>query len=217
MKKTIIFDADGTLLDSLWVWETLVINYLKSININPDDNIKEILWPMSYKEGIFYIIKKYNLKQSYNQIDSILQFNLFDSYQNKVRLFEKVEELLSSLSREKYSLLVASASPKKLLLSSLSNLKIINYFDKIISEEDYNISKTDSLFFQKLSHNCNFEFSNSILIDDSYFPLKSAKNLKMKTIGIVNNKNDEMFSTVCDHMINSIGELNEESINDCWK
>ena len=34
MKKTIIFDADGTLLDSLWVWETLVINYLKSININ---------------------------------------------------------------------------------------------------------------------------------------------------------------------------------------
>ncbi|MDC7237161.1 MAG: HAD hydrolase-like protein, partial [Sphaerochaetaceae bacterium] len=128
-KKTIIFDADGTLLDSLWVWDNLVLDFLKEKNISVENNLHDILWSMSFNEGIYYIKEKYNLIESFDEINSILESRLKDSYQNKVKLFNNVTTLLKELKKNNYFLLVASASDKDLLKVCFSKHNILNYFD----------------------------------------------------------------------------------------
>ncbi|MCY1152746.1 MAG: HAD hydrolase-like protein [Sphaerochaetaceae bacterium] len=216
-KKTIIFDADGTLLDSLWVWDNLVLDFLKEKNISVENNLHDILWSMSFNEGIYYIKEKYNLIESFDEINSILESRLKDSYQNKVKLFNNVTTLLKELKKNNYFLLVASASDKDLLKVCFSKHNILNYFDSIITEREYDISKADEKFFTKLIKDYDLNLNFTLLIDDALHSLKSAKRANLKTIGILNNNDKKDFVDNCDVIINSIGELNEESINNCWK
>lgn len=216
-KKTIIFDADGTLLNSLWVWDNLVLSFLKERNLAIQSNLHKTLWSMSYEDGIHYIKYKYNLKESFEEIREILQSRLKISYENFVTPFENVDSLLCNLKSKNYYILVASASDKELLKLCFKNNKILQYFDSVITERDYNKSKANKAFFTRLIEDYKLNPSNTILIDDALHSLKSAKKSNIKTIGIVNGKNKELFIKYCDLAVDSIGELNEESINNCWK
>lgn len=217
IKKTIIFDADGTLLDSLWVWDNLVLDFLKEKNLEIEQNLHDILWSMSFNEGIYYIKKRYNLIESFDEINSILQARLKDYYQNKVTLFNNVSTLLEELKKKNFYLIVASASDKDLLKVCFSKHNILHYFDSIITEREYNVSKADESFFIRLIKDYNLNLDFTILVDDALHSLKSAKKAKIKTIGILNNNDRNDFIDNCDVIINSIGELNEESFNNCWK
>jgi HAD superfamily hydrolase (TIGR01509 family) len=217
MKKTIIFDADGTILNSLWVWDNLVLNFLLNKKINVEKNLHDMLWTMSFDEGIYYIKEKYKLNESFDEINSILQDKLKYNYINEVELFNGTKELLKELKEKNYSLLVASASRKELLKECFIKNDIDSYFDSIITESEYNTSKANTLFFEKIIKNYNLEYINTLVIDDAIHSLKSAKKLNLKTIGILNNNESKDYEKICDLCINSIGELNEESINNCWK
>lgn len=47
MIKGAIFDLDGTLLNSMFVWNTVGENYLRSIGLEPDKDINETFKAMS--------------------------------------------------------------------------------------------------------------------------------------------------------------------------
>jgi phosphoglycolate phosphatase-like HAD superfamily hydrolase len=98
-----------------------------------------------------------------------------------------------------------------------SKHNILNYFDSIITEREYEISKSDDKFYLNILNEYNLKPNFTILVDDALHSLKSAKKANIYTIGILNNNNRDEFVDNCDVIINSIGELNEKSINNCWK
>ena len=53
--KGTIFDADGTLLDSMGVWSRLGEIYLDSLKIKSEPELSAILFPMSLEEGSLYL------------------------------------------------------------------------------------------------------------------------------------------------------------------
>lgn len=57
MIKGYIIDMDGTLLDSMEIWENAAITFLKNKGIIVDNELKNILAPLSIKEAINYIKK----------------------------------------------------------------------------------------------------------------------------------------------------------------
>ena len=216
-KKNIIFDADGTLLNSLWVWDNLVLDFLKEKNLDIEKNLHDTLWVLSFNEGISYIKDKYNLSETFDEINNILQASLKKYYERDVSLFDNVASLLKDLKKKNYFIIVASASDKELLNLCFSKHNILNYFDSIVTERDYNISKANKAFFTKLLEDYKLNADETILVDDALHSLKSAKKANIKTIGILNGNNEEGFKNVCDFTVDSIGDLNEKSINNCWK
>ena len=59
--RGVIFDVDGTLLDSMGIWKDAGARYLQSIGVEPEDGLAEILFPMSIKEGVEYVRERYEL------------------------------------------------------------------------------------------------------------------------------------------------------------
>ena len=59
MIKGAIFDVDGTLLDSMEIWENAGARYLRSIGEVPEENLSEILYPMTMAEGAAYVKENY--------------------------------------------------------------------------------------------------------------------------------------------------------------
>ena len=57
----VIFDLDGTLLDSLWAWENSGVNFLRTQGINPPEGFNDQLAQMSLMDGAKLVKEKYNL------------------------------------------------------------------------------------------------------------------------------------------------------------
>ena len=64
MIKGAIFDMDGTLLDSMPVWEHASERYLARKGIVAEKNLSEILFSMSMREGATYVKEKYGLTEA---------------------------------------------------------------------------------------------------------------------------------------------------------
>ena len=60
----VIFDLDGTLLDSLWAWENSGVNFLRTQGINPPEGFNDQLAQLSLMDGAKLVKEKYNLPQS---------------------------------------------------------------------------------------------------------------------------------------------------------
>ena len=66
--KAAIFDVDGTLLDSMSVWEDIGERYLASQNITAEKNLRAALHTMSLEQGAAWMKEKYQLDKSISQI-----------------------------------------------------------------------------------------------------------------------------------------------------
>ena len=63
MIKGAIFDVDGTLLDSMEIWEDVGVRYLNSIGIEAEPDLGTVLFTMSIQEGAAYVKEHYHLSQ----------------------------------------------------------------------------------------------------------------------------------------------------------
>ena len=68
MIKGMIFDADGTLLDSMPIWDDLGVRYLKELGVEAEPGLPEILFRMSLEESAAYMKRTYGLSQTEEEI-----------------------------------------------------------------------------------------------------------------------------------------------------
>ena len=62
-----VFDVDGTLLDSMEIWENLSERYLESMGVKPEPGLSRILNTMSTRQGTQYLIEHYGLQLDIRQ------------------------------------------------------------------------------------------------------------------------------------------------------
>ena len=68
MIRGAIFDADGTLLDSMGMWDTVGVRYLRSLGIEPAPGLRQILFPMSLAQCAAYLKDRYGLSAACQEI-----------------------------------------------------------------------------------------------------------------------------------------------------
>ena len=66
--KGYIFDLDGTLVDSMWVWEDLAAVYLQTKGIKAEENLSKELQLMTMTDAIRYLKEKYVIQDSLAQM-----------------------------------------------------------------------------------------------------------------------------------------------------
>lgn len=84
--KAAIFDMDGTLVDSMWVWTKIDIDFLKMRNIECPENLKDEISHLSFEETAEYFKKTFNLKESIDEICNEWNNMAFEEYKNNVPL-----------------------------------------------------------------------------------------------------------------------------------
>lgn len=67
-KKAVIFDLDGTLLDSMWFWRQIDIDYLGSMGKELPDDLQASIAGMSFSETAIYFKERFALKESLDEI-----------------------------------------------------------------------------------------------------------------------------------------------------
>ena len=117
--KNIIFDLDGTLIDSMPVWSGVGKSFLVENGTIPPENVDEIFKRMSFEESYKYFVEKLGLKCSFSfMLNSIIQ-KVKDCYANSVPLKPHVYEFLEKEFQKGTNMCILTASEKEYVLPAL--------------------------------------------------------------------------------------------------
>ena len=103
MIRGAIFDVDGTLLDSMAIWEDAGARYLKGLGIQAQEDLGKLLFPMSLQEGAAYMKDRYDLKLSVSQIIEGVGDTVRDYYFYEAPLKKGGSRLFGEIVKKRHS------------------------------------------------------------------------------------------------------------------
>ena len=127
MIRGAIFDLDGVLLDSMGIWKDLGARYLRSLHIQPEPGLNEILFAMSMEQGAAYLKEHYPLPQSEAEIGEGIARMLEDYYFYEVPAKPGAAALLNFLAERGIPMAAATSSPRTHVTRALERLGLLPY------------------------------------------------------------------------------------------
>ena len=108
-----IFDMDGTLLDSMRMWENVCSEYIRSKGFEPEEDLDDIQDEKTFLDAIHYIADHYNLG-SVDEAMKDLERYILHRYENDLVLFEGIPELLAEIEQTGVPKVILTNSPHAL-------------------------------------------------------------------------------------------------------
>ena len=192
-----IFDVDGTILDSMEVWNTLASQYVQSLGMVPEKNLDEIVSDMSLEQSAIYLKNHYKInKQEERIISEILNF-ISDFYEYEVKLMPGFKEFISHYDSMN---VIGTSCDEELVKIALNRLGVLNYFEDIITCSKVNKSKDDPNFYLACAQVLKQRPEDIVVFEDADYCIDVARKVGFKVIKIKDWR-----------------DLNEKCINDCGK
>ncbi len=183
--KGAIFDMDGTLIDSLMLWEILWSKF----GIKPSSEHDKAVRTMTLFDAMEYIHALYGVGESGEELYNRANEIMVNFYTNEVELKAGVLEFLEHCKNAGIKMCVASASAIHLIKLAAEHCKIKDYFCDILSCADIGKGKDEPDIYIKALEALGTEASETCIFEDSHIALDTASKLGMKTVGIYDKYN----------------------------
>lgn len=186
--KAAIFDMDGTLIDSLFIWNVLWSEfgkrYLNDSAFRPRDEDDKAVRTLTLKDAMNLIHDNYGLGESGEALLSFTNEIMIDFYQNRVELKKGVEEFLDHLMHNGVKMCIASATAPELLKVALKKCDIEKYFLKMFSCADLGKGKEEPDIYLLASEFLGEDIKETWVFEDSLVAIETATKIGMPTVGI---------------------------------
>ena len=179
-----IFDLDGTILDSMDVWEHIDIQFLKKRNLPVPDNYVTEICARSFEEAAQYTIDLFGLQETVEGIIEEWNNMAVEEYRNHVGLLPYALDYLLRLKEHGIKLAVATGLPENLYIPCLKNNSILELFDALCSTDEAQRGKEYSDVFELAARKLGVAPEHCIVFDDVLPAIKSAKAARMLAGGI---------------------------------
>lgn len=209
--KGAIFDLDGTLMDSMFIWDTIGEEYLVSRNIQPKENLNETFKTMSLKQAAEYYQSEYGLLESTDEIMNGVNSMIEDRYANDVKIKEGVAEFLEYLKAKGVKMCIATATDVPLVQSSLKSNGISEYFSEIFTCNTVGFGKDRPDIYDRALEFLNTNKEETIIFEDALYAVLTAKKAGYKVAGIFDEheKYIEKVKENSDIFLNSYREASD--------
>ena len=182
--KAAIFDADGTLLDSMGQWNLVPYKYVKSLGEAADENIAENLFPMTISEAAEFIIDEYELSVTVEEAVEGMDAIIREFYKNDVKLKDGAGELLEFFKSRGIPMVIGTSTDRDCIEVGLERTGISAYFDRIYTSTEVGKSKEKPDLFIQAMEFMESSPDETIVFEDGLYSLRTAAALGMKTVGI---------------------------------
>lgn len=210
--KGAVFDFDGTLVDSMWMWDDVGGTYLKSKGVTPEPNLRTITLPMTLEESAEYFHSYYKVGSGAEEICKEINEMLRIYYEEKLVLKEGVKELLSELKAKGVKMCIATATNQELVKKCAERNGIWEYFDGIITCPELNTSKSEPYIFEKAVEMLGVKKSESVIFEDACHAICTAKNAGFYVVAV-----EEPAEKANRDTIRSLADVYLEKVSDSKK
>ncbi len=170
-----IFDVDGTLLDSMFIWDTIGETYLRSIGYQPKENLNETFKNMSLHQAARYYQTEYGVTQSIDEIMDGVNAMLERYYRFEVPLKPGVAELLERLRQDGVRLCIATATDRHLVEAALDRCGVLSCFGEIFTCNEVGHGKDEPDIFEATLRFLGTRREETLVFDDALYAVRTAK------------------------------------------
>lgn len=208
--KAAIFDLDGTLVDSMWVWSSIDDEYLESHGHTTPKNLNAEINHLSFTQTAQYFKERFKISDSIETILKTWNAMALNHYKNNIKLKPGVKEFLDKLKYNNISISLATSNSQELLQACLKSNGIYEYFDAITTTDEVERGKNFPDVYLLAANKMNVDPNNCAVFEDILPAVQGAKAANMKVFAVkddacVNTK--EELTEYADMYINSFSDL----------
>lgn len=207
-----IFDVDGTLLDSMFIWDTIGETYLRSIGYEPREKLNEVFKNMSLFQAARYYRTEYGVTLSIDEIMNGVNAMLERYYRFEVSLRPGVAELLAQLQASGIKLCIATATDRYLVEAALERCGVLSCFGAIFTCNEVGHGKDEPDIFEEALRFLGTEKAETVVFDDALYAVRTAKEAGFPVAVIYDSheKNQEGLRALADFYIEDFSQVSAE-------
>lgn len=184
MIRGAIFDFDGTLYDSMFVWRTIGEEYLRSIGYTPREDLSMTFKSMSLYQAACYYQSEYGVKLSADEIMDGVNRMIEHFYQDVVMPKKGVREFLQALKNNGVRSCIASATDRYLLEAALGRCGMDGFFSEILTCSSVGSGKDEPVIFREALRHLGTEKRDTFVFEDALYAIETAKNDDFFVVGV---------------------------------
>ena len=212
MIKAVVFDMDGVMVDSEYLWERAETILLSRRNIKYNDQYRDQIVGLNQNDSGKLLIETFSLNESIEEVISERIDILFELYDSQLKLNAGLINLLEKLKINKFLLAVASSLPKKVVRYVVDKFKLSNYFHAIISGDNAAEGKPHPEIYLKTAQVLSTAPNSCVAIEDSINGLISAKEAGMYCIAVPDKRLSQNLFKKADIILCSLDEITISTI-----
>ena len=182
--EAIIFDLDGTLVDSMWMWEKIDIEYLERFGIALPCGLQNAIEGMSFSETAAYFKERFQLTDSLETIKADWNEMAGDKYRNEVPFKEKAPEFLEYCKELGIKLGIATSNSKTLVESAAEALSLRRYFSCVMTACEVNKGKPAPDIYLAVAKALGVNPEKCLVFEDILPGIQAGKNAGMQVCAV---------------------------------
>ncbi len=181
----IIFDVDGTLIDSMWIWTNIDDLFLQKYNLKEPPNFHKGMEGKSYSETAQYFLDVFpELKHTRQELEEEWHQMAFEVYTKEIQLKKGAYAFIVDMHKVGKKLGIATSNSRDLAEGTLKNNRVFEYFHSIWTSDEAKAGKPSPDVYLRVAESLKVEPSRCLVFEDVPNGILAGKNAGMKVCAV---------------------------------
>lgn len=183
-KKALLFDLDGTLIDSMGIWADIDKEYLKRYGYEVPVDLQKCIEGMHFREVAVYFKDRFNISDSIETIEEDWNNMALQKYAHEVPIKAGALELIKWAKQNNFKLAISTSNSRPLVEAFVKARNLEAYFDFILSGDDIYKSKPDPYVYLLCAEKLCVKPSECLVFEDIVPGILAGKNAGMQVCAV---------------------------------
>ncbi|MCR5724886.1 MAG: HAD family phosphatase [Treponema sp.] len=184
MIKGLIFDADGTLLDSMRFWMELTPRFLEKKGKTASVELETKMFAMSLEQGVAFLKSEFGLLEPEEEIKQELLSTIRGFYEKDIPLKAGAAAFLSDMKSRGLPMAVATSGNKALLEAAFTRLGVQDAFSCIVTCGELDTDKTAPAVYLTAAQRLHAKAEEIVVFEDALVPVRTAKQAGFAVVAV---------------------------------